>query len=161
MHDERERCLVNEGKPCILVVDDYRPILLGLCEILEARGYTALPAHSGREALEVMGWVRPDLILADVMMPGMNGFELFDKIQSRPEWQTIPVIFVTGLTDEAAINRARELGVDAYLTKPIRSEELMAVVREQLERGAAEQRPSLNGQGQDIEAQGDAETLPN
>ena len=148
---------MNSGKPCILVVDDYRPILLGMCETLETRGYTALPAHSGREALDIMDWVRPDLIIADVMMPGMNGFGMHERIQARQEWQTIPFIFVTGLTDAAAVKRAKELGVDAYLTKPIRTEDLLAVVREQLEQGAAEQQNSLNGQGKDAEAQGDAE----
>ena len=152
---------MNSSKPCILVVDDYGPILTGICEILEATGYTALPAHSGQEALDLMGRIRPGLIIADVMMPGMNGFELYNTIQARQEWQAVPFIFLTGMTDMESLERARKLGADTYLTKPIRTEELLAVVREQMEREEAEQQCTPSAQCLDAEAQVGGEATPN
>ena len=152
---------MNSRRPCILIVDDYGPILTGICEILEASGYTALPAHSGQGALELMGRVHPDLIIADIMMPSMSGFELHNTIQARPEWQTVPFIFLTGMADMESIERARELGVDTYLTKPISGEDLLAPVRKQLDRGEAEQHRRPSAKCRDAEARGDGEAIPN
>ena len=129
---------MNTSQQFVLIVDDYRPILMAICETLEGEGYDVLPANSGQEALELMGWVHPALIIADIMMPDMNGFELYDRIHTSPEWQAIPFVFLTGVTEEEHAKRARELGVDAYLTKPISREDLLAAVRKQLERGEAE-----------------------
>ncbi len=152
---------MNTSQQCILIVDDYRPVLLAICETLEAEGYDVFPATSGQVALKLMRLVRPDLIIADIMMPGMDGYELYDRIHTRLEWRTIPFVFLTGVTEEEHAKRARELGVDAYLTKPISHEDLLAAVRKQLERGEAEQRRRLNALGRDAEAQGDVKGMPN
>ena len=113
---------------CILVVEDHPPLLQGLGELLGSVGYSVLGALSGEKALKTMEESRPDLILADVMMPGMDGYELYEKIQSHPEWRDIPFVFLTALLDETHRLRAQKLGVDAYITKLVEPDVLVATI---------------------------------
>jgi CheY-like chemotaxis protein len=112
----------------ILVAEDHEPLLIGIQQILETAGYTVLTASDGVEALQILEQTRPDLILADIMMPTVDGYALFEQVRSRPEWADIPVVFLTSKAETADIRKARELGINGYITKPFDPNKLMATV---------------------------------
>ena len=113
----------------ILVVDD-EPQNIRLLQIrLQADGYTVLAANSGQEALELMQAEAPDLILLDIMMPGMNGFEVCQQIRAGETTQFIPVVMVTALSEKEDRIRAIEAGADDFISKPFDSHEVLARVR--------------------------------
>src|ERR1035437_7812180 len=105
--------------PTILIVDD-TPINLGVVvETLENRGYRLVVAQDGMEGLQRAAFVKPDLILLDVMMPGMDGFEVCRRLKNNADTADIPVIFMTALAEvEHKITGFKVGGVD-YVTKPI------------------------------------------
>lgn len=110
----------------VLVVDDSPETLSVLIEAIESSGMTALVARDGNAALALIERVAPDAILLDAVMPGIDGFETCRRIKSRPAAASIPVIFMTGLSDsEHVLAGLRAGGVD-YLTKPINPDELIA-----------------------------------
>ena len=113
----------------VLVVDD-EPQNIRLLQIrLQAAGYTVLTATSGQEALELVQVDMPDLILLDVMMPGMNGFEVCQRIRAEESTQFIPVVMVTALSDKEDRIKAIEIGADDFISKPFDSHEVLARVR--------------------------------
>jgi len=122
---------------CILVVDDHEPLLMALRGILEGEGYTVHTATDGVQALEVMEEVRPDLIVADIMMPRLDGYGLYEAIRARPEWAPIPFIFLTAKAEQEDVLRGKGLGVEDYITKPFDPQELVVVVRARLRRAKA------------------------
>lgn len=118
----------------ILVVDD-EPVLVENVQLaLEADGYRVLTAKDGYEALEVMQAHPVDLILADIAMPRMNGYEFYKRVRDNADWVLIPFVFLTARTLDSDIIYGKELGVDDYLLKPIRARELLAVIRGKLRR---------------------------
>jgi putative two-component system response regulator len=118
----------------LLVVEDDPAMLVALRDILEASGYTVHTAANGQAALEVMGRLRPNLILSDIAMPIMDGIELFDAVRRMPDAATIPFIFLTARGTREDIFAAKSLGADDYITKPITSQELLAAVKARLQR---------------------------
>ncbi|MFL7790841.1 MAG: response regulator, partial [Anaerolineae bacterium] len=82
------------GKKHILVVEDHGPLLAAIQHVLELEDYSVMAATNGLEALEIMEKVRPDMIIADIMMPRMDGYELYEAVRARPEWVPIPFIFL-------------------------------------------------------------------
>ncbi len=134
--------------PSILIVDDQRAILDNIKLALEVEGLHVWTALDGVEALEVLARHKVDLILADIAMPRMNGYQLYIRVQQNPAWVLIPFLFLTARTMDSDIRYGKELGVDDYLTKPIEPENLIAAVRGKLRRSAqrraasAELRPS-------------------
>jgi len=116
----------------ILVVDDTPANIQALAAILRERGYKISVATNGRQALEVLAQVRPDLILLDVMMPEMDGFETCRRIRENDAWREIPVIFLTARTETADIVKGFELGAVDYVAKPFHAHELLARVRTHL-----------------------------
>jgi two-component system sensor histidine kinase ChiS len=106
----------------ILLVDDDPTNLLLLEDLLISEGYTPLLAASGIEALEIAAQSIPDLILLDVMMPEMDGFEICRRLREDVRLQTVPVIFLTALNDEQSRLRGLSMMGDDYLTKPINSQ---------------------------------------
>ena len=118
----------------ILVAEDYEPILAGIRDVLEAEGYTVLTATDGAQALQMMEETRPDLIVADIMMPTMDGYALYDIVRTRPEWSSIPVVFLTSKAEKEDLLKGKNLGVDGYITKPFDPERLLTTVRTLLER---------------------------
>ena len=126
---------MNTTAPCILVVEDHRPLLNVIRDLLEVSGYTSVAALGGSEALQAMEEVRPDLIISDIMMPRMDGYALYDAVRARPEWASIPFIFLTARTDEEHRLRAQELGVDGFITKPVGINVLLDTVSQQLDEG--------------------------
>ena len=113
----------------ILVVDDTPSNVKLLADALKGIGYTVVTAASGAEALEKVEAERPDLILLDVVMPGMNGYEVCRKIRENPAAGILPVVMVTALEPIQEKTRGLEAGADDFLTKPIHQPELLARIR--------------------------------
>ncbi len=116
----------------ILIVDDDKTLVTGLMLTLQAEGYDVLTAGNGLEALEVLAQSHVDLIIADVAMPKMNGYQLLERVRQNPEWVAIPFLLLTGRAMDSDVRYGKELGVDDYLTKPIDPEDLLASVRGKL-----------------------------
>ena len=116
----------------ILVVDDTPSNIQSLAATLKPAGYQVLVATNGQQALDVMAKVRPDLILLDIMMPVMDGFEACVNIKANAEWHDIPIIFLTAKTETADLVKGFELGAVDYVNKPFNAHDLMARVHTHL-----------------------------
>src|SRR5215813_2412260 len=116
----------------ILVVDDTPANIQTLTAILKEKGYQLSVAINGRQALEVIEKVRPDLVLMDVMMPEMDGYEACRQIKTSPSWQDLPIIFLSAKTDTSDIVHGFELGAVDYVAKPFNAHELLARVNTHL-----------------------------
>ncbi len=114
------------GEHTILIVDDMPANLGVLTSHLERHGYTAVVAQGGEECISRAEFVRPDLILLDVMMPGLDGFETCRRLKASPATQDIPVIFMTALTDTADKLTGFAVGGIDYVTKPLDGAEVLA-----------------------------------
>jgi DNA-binding NarL/FixJ family response regulator len=113
----------------ILVVDDTPGTLGVLNEVLEDAGYTVLMAQSAAAAMTVLGRVLPDVILIDAVMPGMDGFEACRRMKRNPALASVPIIFMTGLTESEDVVRGLEAGGVDYVTKPLQLSEVVARIR--------------------------------
>jgi putative two-component system response regulator len=118
----------------ILVVEDNDILREGLRDILTSEGYTVIAALDGVDAIEQMKTISPDLILSDIAMPRMDGFEFFQAARSRPEWLSIPFIFLTARGEKQDIIAGKNLGVEDYLIKPLTRVELLTAVSARLSR---------------------------
>jgi diguanylate cyclase (GGDEF)-like protein len=118
--------------PVILVVDDEPGIIRMLQVTLQRRGFGVLTATSGREALEIVGREPVDLVLLDIMMPGLDGLEVTRALKARPGAERIPVIILTAKDTVRDKVAGLEVGADDYMTKPFNGEELVARIRVQL-----------------------------
>ena len=116
----------------ILVVDDTPANIQTLVATLKPAGYQVMVATNGQQALDVMSRAVPDLILLDIMMPVMDGYEACAQIKANPAWCEIPVIFLTAKTDTADLVKAFELGAVDYVSKPFNAHELLARVQTHL-----------------------------
>ncbi|WP_227319787.1 response regulator [Acidisoma silvae] len=113
----------------ILVVDDTPGTLGVLNEVLEDAGYTVLMAQSAAAAMIVLERVLPDVILIDAVMPGMDGFEACRRMKRNPALASVPIIFMTGLTESEDVVRGLEAGGVDYVTKPLQLAEVIARIR--------------------------------
>jgi len=113
----------------ILAVDDERAIVRLVQVNLERHGYEVVTAFDGKEALEKVASELPDLIVLDVMMPYMDGFEVLQNLKKDPQTRDIPVIMLTAKAQDADVFRGWQSGVDCYLTKPFNPMELIAFVK--------------------------------
>lgn len=118
----------------ILLVEDSDVLRQGLKSLLEQEGYDVVTGGNGKEALDQMEVVTPDLILADILMPEMDGYELFEAVRSRPKWISIPFIFLTARRERKHILAGKRLGAEDYLLKPISPEDLLTAIRSRLGR---------------------------
>jgi len=114
----------------ILIVDDTVSNLDILADILAE--YDVVDATNGQDALDILEEEKIDLILLDIMMPEMDGFEVCEKIKENPKTQDIPIIFITAKTDESSIEKAYDIGGSDYVTKPFLPKELKARVKKEL-----------------------------
>lgn len=128
---------INPAEFKLLVVDDVQTNVLLLKALLGKEGYGILVANNGQEALEVIRNENPDLILLDVMMPGMDGFEVAERLKSEEFRCEIPIIFLTALDDTQSIVNGFKLGVGDFISRPFRKEELMVRIKHQLSLVAA------------------------
>ena len=118
----------------ILVVDD-EPTIVRLMEFILARqGHEMLIAVNGEEALQKIRAHQPDLVLLDIMMPRIDGYEVAQQLRADPKTAALPVIMLSAKAQEEDIRRGAEVGVDAYVTKPFSPEHLVQVVTEHLQR---------------------------
>jgi DNA-binding response OmpR family regulator len=118
----------------ILIVEDDPAVAEGVRRTLLHHG---LDAYAVRDGLSALAWMEvnvPALIIADIMMPGMNGYQLYQRVRDNPAWVLVPFIFLTAKAGVEDIRYGKELGVDDYLTKPIEPEDLIAAVRGRLSR---------------------------
>lgn len=120
------------GAGRVLVVDDDRATLRLIGSLLVREGFGVHAANDGTRALHIADVVRPDLILLDLHMPGMDGFGVCERLKSNPATTSIPVLFLTGETDQAAMVRGLALGAVDYVTKPFEPGVLFARVRNHL-----------------------------
>lgn len=120
-----------EKHPCLMVVDDEPAILTLLKRTLEPEGYSVILADSGRTALALLEERRPDLVILDIMMPGIDGFQVLDLIRQR---SNVPVIMLTARREVTSLSKALGLGADDYVRKPFGRGELLARIRAKLRR---------------------------
>jgi DNA-binding NarL/FixJ family response regulator len=118
----------------LLVVDDDPGLLRAVAETLRAEGYEVTTARRGAEALVCIAESLPDLIVSDIRMPGMDGYELVRNLRASARTRLIPVVFLTAKDETADRIAGFRSGVDAYLTKPFEPDELLAVVANILKR---------------------------
>jgi two-component system, sensor histidine kinase and response regulator len=110
----------------ILIVDDTQQNVMVLSQMLRDAGYKVFAAFNGEDALKLLEKRKPELILLDVMMPGMNGFQVCEKLKVNPDTQRIPVIFLSALNDIESKVKAFEAGGVDYITKPFQHQEVLA-----------------------------------
>ena len=118
----------------LLVVDDDPGLLLAVSETLRAEGYEVMTARRGAEALVRVAETMPDLIISDIRMPGMDGYQLVRNLRSNARTRLVPIIFLTAKDETADRIQGFRTGVDAYITTPFEPEELTAVVAGILQR---------------------------
>lgn len=127
---------MHKGKVRILVVDDEPRYVWAIKANLEAREYEVLTAEEGETAIELAVTEEPDLIVLDIRMPGMDGYEVCRRIR---EFSTVPIIMLTALAQDADKVKGLDIGADDYVTKPFSAKELLARVRAALRRAELSQ----------------------
>ena len=124
---------MTQMKTKVLCIEDDRETAALIAEELVDRGYDVTTAHDGREGLAAILRTMPNLVLSDVSMPAMSGFELLDSLVAlSPRFSRMPFIFLTALTDRDNELKGRQLGADDYVTKPIDFEMLAAIIAARL-----------------------------
>ncbi|MEJ5223484.1 MAG: HD domain-containing phosphohydrolase [Anaerolineales bacterium] len=118
----------------ILLVEDDEILRQMTHTILQVDGHEVFDAENGREALGLFSQVKPDLVVSDISMPGMDGFSLLSEIRKLPDGSFVPFLFLTALSEKTDLLRARELGVDDYITKPFNTNDLLFAVRGRIQR---------------------------
>ena len=113
----------------IMIIEDEKTSRFLLHKILSGQGYTVIVTSSGREALEMLDKEVPDIIISDIMMPGMDGLEFAERIRQNPETKDIPIIMCTAKHDRETVLRAVELGITQYIVKPIVAEKIVDEVK--------------------------------
>ncbi len=113
----------------ILTCDDEKHIVRLIQVNLERQGYEVITAYNGAECLEKVAAEKPDMIILDVMMPEMTGFEVLETLKSDPETAKIPVIMLTAKSQDADVLRGWQSGVETYITKPFNPMELITFVK--------------------------------
>ena len=119
---------------CILVVEDHEDNRQILRDLLSAAGYEMVEAHDGEQALVQVAAVRPDLILMDIQLPGVDGYEVTRRIKADPTLAAIPIIAVTSYALYGDDAKARAAGCDDYVAKPFSPRQLLAKIRGYLPR---------------------------
>ncbi len=116
----------------VLIADDEPNIVVSLEFLMKQKGYVVKVANTGEDALNAVAEFGPDLILLDVMMPRMSGYDLCQKVRENPAWQRIKIIMLSAKGRDVEVNKGMAVGADAYVTKPFSTKELLAKVHEML-----------------------------
>ncbi len=128
---------INPSEYKILIVDDVMSNVLLLKVLLTNEKFSIVTANNGRQALEQVGSEKPDLVLLDVMMPDLSGFEVAQQLKARPETSDIPIIFLTALNSTTDIVKGFQVGANDFISKPFNKEELIIRVTHQISLVAA------------------------
>ena len=115
-------------KKRILVVEDEESLLKLESILFTSKGYAVTGARDGKSALEAIAADRPDLVVLDVMLPDLDGFEICRTIKENPETRSLPVIMLTAKKSSLDLERGRLAGADAYITKPFKSVKVLEVI---------------------------------
>jgi two-component system OmpR family response regulator len=126
----------SREKAIILVVDDQLDIRILSKRILEREGFVVILAEDGSNAIELLHAQKVDLVITDIAMPNLNGYQLFERVNQNPEWVNIPFIFLSARDLDSDIRYGKSLGVDDYITKPFEPADLVASVKGRLLRAA-------------------------
>lgn len=129
----------------ILIIEDQAPMRRNLAQLLELEGYAVLSADNGLTGLELARKERPDVILCDVMMPGLDGHGVIRALREDATTTQIPFIFLTARGDRTDIRTGMNFGADDYLTKPVVRDDLLAAIETRLARAAAVQAANAGG----------------
>jgi len=121
--------MAEHQAPTLLVVDDDRDCLQSIEMMLETLGLRCSCSSSPQEALALAEKQPFDLVLLDIMMPGMNGYELLTRLRALPNAKSVPAIMVTAKDEESGINEVYEHGADYYITKPFTAKQLESRIR--------------------------------
>lgn len=116
----------------ILVVEDQPDNMQIMCDLLVSAGFDVVEARSGDQGITKAEGERPDLILMDIQLPGMDGYEATRQIKGNPDLSHIPIIVVTSYALSGDENKARQAGCDAYVSKPVSPRQLLATIRKYL-----------------------------
>jgi len=116
----------------ILIVDDEPNIVAALEFLLQKNGYAVKVAANGEDALAQLDAFKPDLVLLDVMMPKVSGYEVCQRMRAQPQWRHIKIVMLSAKGREVEVSKGMSLGADLYVTKPFSSTELVATIDELL-----------------------------
>ena len=112
----------------VLLIEDNIDILENVAELLEYEGYQAIMATNGYDGVKIARQVNPDLVVCDIMMSGLDGYQVLDKLSAHPESRNIPFIFLTAKAEKHEKKYGLDLGADDYLIKPVSEEDLFEAV---------------------------------
>lgn len=112
----------------VLIVDDEQNIVTALEYLLGQSGYQVKVAQNGEEALAAVETFAPDLVLLDVMMPRVNGYEVCRRMRERPEWHRLKIVMLSAKGREVEVSKGMSLGADLYVVKPFSNTELVAQI---------------------------------
>jgi DNA-binding response OmpR family regulator len=116
----------------ILIADDEPNIVVSLEFLMKQKGYVVRVVTNGEDALAAVGEFAPDLILLDVMMPRMSGYDVCQKVRENPSWAGIRIIMLSAKGRDVEVNKGMAVGADAYVTKPFSTKDLIAQVAQML-----------------------------
>lgn len=117
----------------ILIIEDEERLRNNLKELLELSGYTVATAEDDENGIEGMNIIQPDVIICDINMPFMDGFDVLEVLRLYPSLKDIPFIFLTAKTEESDVKKGMELGANEYLFKPVRKPDLLDAIKRCLE----------------------------
>lgn len=123
---------MSDAKPRILIVEDEEDIQTALRIRLEANGYEVISALDGPDGLHKARTENPGLIILDIMLPKLDGFNIARMLKFDEKYTTIPIIMLTAKVQQSDVQRGKETGADAYITKPFKAEELLAEIKKLL-----------------------------
>jgi two-component system sensor histidine kinase/response regulator len=118
----------------ILIIEDEQLILESIAEYLQQEGYECMQASNGEDGIQIANHETPDLVVCDINMDGINGYEVLRNLRTNPQTSTIPFIFLSALTDKSDLRKGMILGADDYITKPFQPEDLLKSVKTRLEK---------------------------
>jgi DNA-binding response OmpR family regulator len=118
----------------ILIVDDEPGIVVPVQFLMEQQGYHVMTTNNGEDALDLIYQYKPDLVLLDIMLPGIDGYEVCEIVRLNPDYRDVKIVFFTAKGREMEIAKGLALGADAYITKPYSNAELVAKIKELLEK---------------------------
>ncbi|HTQ00162.1 MAG TPA: response regulator [Casimicrobiaceae bacterium] len=116
----------------ILIADDEPNIVVSLEFLMKQKGYAVKVVSNGKDALDAIADFAPDLVLLDVMMPVLSGYELAQKVRANPAWAGIRIIMLSAKGRDVEVTKGMAVGADAYVTKPFSTKDLVAKVEELL-----------------------------
>lgn len=131
---DTEKEIKDPEHTTLLVVEDDPAMLVAFQDVLEGAGFNVVTAQNGHVALEKLESLKPDLILSDISMPVMDGYQLFEAVRAQPGGAVIPFIFLTARGTREDIFAGKSLGADDYITKPVTTRELLSAVKARIQR---------------------------